>query len=125
MGSISVIVARIRMTGEASAVEVTRGVFDPRKYKEEDKVNWARKRRSDWLASTGQIHFVRSRTVASEERELQQKQEEVAREEEEKAPTHVEEKPLKVETMVKKAPGSAATVWVGRKRSDVTRERYL
>merc|ERR1712059_210614 len=118
---ISVIVARIRMTGEASAVEVTRGVFDPRKYKEEDKVNWARKRRSDWLASTGQIHFVSSRTVAREERELQQKQEEADREEEAK----VKENPAKVETVVKKAPGSAATVWVGRKRSDVTRERYL
>jgi len=32
------------MTGE-SRVEVTRGVFDPRTYREQDKVNWARKRR--------------------------------------------------------------------------------
>ena len=29
----------------ASQVEVTRGVFDPRTYKEVDKANWARKRR--------------------------------------------------------------------------------
>ena len=39
--------------------EVTRGVFDPRTYREDDPVNWARKRRSDWLAVPGKIHFVR------------------------------------------------------------------
>jgi len=72
------------------------------------------------MASTGQIHFVRSRTVASEERELQKKQEESSMDEEAK----VEEKPVKVETVVKKAPNTAPTVWVGRKRSDVTRQRY-
>merc|ERR1712198_425077 len=56
--------------------EVTRGVFDPRTYREDDPVNWARKRRSDWLAVPGKIHYVRERTVASEEREIQQQQEE-------------------------------------------------
>merc|ERR1712119_244965 len=53
--------------------EVTRGVFDPRTYREDDPVNWARKRRSDWLAVPGKIHYVRERTVASEERELEEK----------------------------------------------------
>jgi len=102
-------------------VEVTRGVFDPRTYREQDKVNWARKRRSDWMASTGQIHFVRSRTVASEEREIQEKQEEAAKEEERKTQTgQEEEKPA--EMVVKKAPN--ATQWVGRKRSDVTRNHF-
>merc|ERR1711862_688367 len=43
--------------------EVTKGVFDPRTYREDDPVNWARKRRSDWLATPGQIHYVRERTV--------------------------------------------------------------
>merc|ERR1711963_205545 len=33
--------------------EVTRGVFDPRTYREDDPTNWARKRRSDWLAFLG------------------------------------------------------------------------
>merc|ERR1712121_605048 len=51
-------------------VEVTKGVFDPREYKKIDKENWARKRRSDWMAATGKIHYVRERTVASEEREM-------------------------------------------------------
>ena len=51
--------------------EVTRGVFDPRTYREADPVNWARKRRSDWLALPGKIHYVRERTVASEEREME------------------------------------------------------
>ena len=53
--------------------EVTRGVFDPRTYREADPVNWARKRRSDWLAIPGKIHYVRERTVASEEREVEEK----------------------------------------------------
>merc|ERR1712079_330854 len=56
--------------------EVTRGVFDPRTYREDDPVNWARKRRSDWLAVPGKIHYVRERTVASEEREMQKQEEE-------------------------------------------------
>ena len=43
--------------------EVTRGVFDPRTYREDDPVNWARKRRSDWLAVPGKIHFVRWRDL--------------------------------------------------------------
>merc|ERR1712002_934522 len=54
----------------STKVEVTRGVFDPRTYREVDHNNAARKRRSDWLAIPGKIHYVRERTVASEEREL-------------------------------------------------------
>merc|ERR1712062_437996 len=84
-------------------VEVTRGVFDPRTYKQEDKQNWARKRKPEWMATTGQIHFVRERTVASQEREL------------EEAPAPV---PVKVNIEPKKEP----VMWVGRKRSDVTRD---
>ena len=52
--------------------EVTRGVFDPRTYREADPENSARKRRSDWLSIPGKIHYVRERTVASEERELKE-----------------------------------------------------
>merc|ERR1711868_287950 len=48
------------------------GVFDPRTYKQEDKQNWARKRKPEWMATTGQIHFVRERTVASQEREVEE-----------------------------------------------------
>ena len=53
--------------------EVTCGVFDPRTYREADPVNWARKRRSDWLAIPGKIHYVRERTVDSQERDLEAK----------------------------------------------------
>merc|ERR1712119_202658 len=53
-------------------VEVTRGGFDPRTYKQVDKENWARKRKPEWMATTGKIHFVRERTVASQERELEE-----------------------------------------------------
>merc|ERR1711900_124173 len=61
----------VRMSGQTK-VEVTRGVFDPRTYKQVDKENWARKRKPEWMATTGQIHFVRERTVASQERELEE-----------------------------------------------------
>jgi len=60
----------VKMSAQTK-VEVTRGVFDPRTYKQVDKENWARKRKPEWMATTGQIHFVRERTVASQERELE------------------------------------------------------
>merc|ERR1712113_2827 len=103
-------------------VEVTRGVFDPRTYKQVDKENWARKRKPEWMATTGQIHFVRERTVASQERELEEErkaQDEACQEtnagvQEDPAPV-----PVKVELIQsKKQP----VQWVGRKRSDITRD---
>merc|ERR1712211_226135 len=111
---------RIKMSAQTK-VEVTRGVFDPRTYKQEDKQNWARKRKPEWMATTGQIHFVRERTVASQERELEEErkaeaaQEEACQELNEEAPAPV---PVKVNIEPKKQP----VMWVGRKRSDVTRE---
>merc|ERR1712228_50789 len=110
-----------KMSAQAK-VEVTRGVFDPRTYKQEDKQNWARKRKPEWMATTGQIHFVRERTVASQERELEEErkaeaaQEEGCQELKEEAPAPV---PVKVELIQsKKQP----VQWVGRKRSDITRD---
>merc|ERR1712198_362462 len=97
-------------------VEVTRGVFDPRTYKQVDKENWARKRKPERMATTGQIHFVRERTVASQERELEEERRAEASQEskEDSAPV-----PVKVELVAaKKQP----VQWVGRKRSDITRE---
>merc|ERR1712126_626400 len=41
---------RIKMSAQTK-VEVTRGVFDPRTYKQEDKQNWARKRKPEWMVS--------------------------------------------------------------------------
>merc|ERR1711872_1198220 len=109
----------VRMSGQTK-VEVTRGVFDPRTYKQVDKENWARKRKPEWMATTGQIHFVRERTVASQERELEEErraeasQESKVDEQEDSAPV-----PVKVELVAaKKQP----VQWVGRKRSDITRE---
>merc|ERR1711981_682417 len=91
-------------------VEVTRGVFDPRTYKQVDKENWARKRKPEWMATTGKIHFVRERTVASQERELEEERRAQAAQED---PAPV---PVKVELVPKKQP----VQWVGRKRSDIT-----
>ena len=39
--------------------EITRGTFDPRTYKEDDPVNWARKRKPEWMETTGKIIFTR------------------------------------------------------------------
>merc|ERR1711972_388036 len=91
------------------------GVFDPRTYKQEDKQNWARKRKPEWMATTGQIHFVRERTVASQERELEEErkaeaaQEEACQELKEEAPAPV---PVKVSIEPKKQP----VMWVGKKK---------
>merc|ERR1711872_769012 len=122
MGTTSkgTLVKQVKMSAQTK-VEVTRGVFDPRTYKQVDKENWARKRKPEWMATTGQIHFVRERTVASQERELEEEerraeasQESKVDEQEDSAPV-----PVKVELVAaKKQP----VQWGGRKRSDITRE---
>merc|ERR1711990_430436 len=106
-------------------VEVTRGVFDPRTYKQVDKENWARKRKPEWMATTGKIHFVRERTVASQERELEEERRAEAAQDEASHESKVDVQedpapaPVKVELVAaKKQP----VQWVGRKRSDITRE---
>jgi len=102
-------------------VEVTRGVFDPRTYKQVDKENWARKRKPEWMATTGKIHFVRERTVASQERELEEErraQDEASQE----LKADVQEDPAPVPVKVELAPKKQQVQWVGRKRSDITRE---
>merc|ERR1712228_889373 len=75
----------------STKVEITRGVFDPRTYREADPNNAARKRRSDWLAIPGKIHYVRERTVASEERELAEQAREEEKEKEQPREEVVEE----------------------------------
>ena len=66
-------------------VEVTHGEFDPREYKKVDKQGWAKKRRPDWMATTGKIRFTRERVVPSQERELEPPKRE-------ESPENVEEK---------------------------------
>merc|ERR1712032_1162636 len=56
-------------------VEVTRGVFDPRTYKTVDKDNWARKRKPEWMSTTGQIHYVRERQVVPTTHQQEEKEE--------------------------------------------------
>jgi len=107
-------------------VEVTRGVFDPRTYKQVDKQNWARKRKPEWMATTGQIHFVRERTVASQERELEDERRAQAAQDdasqELKADVQLQEDPAPVPVKVEIAPKKQPVQWVGRKRSDITRD---
>merc|ERR1711950_74460 len=104
--------------------EVTRGVFDPRTYREDDPTNWARKRKPEWMATTGKIHFVRERTAASQERELEEERRAEAAQDEasQELKTDVQENPAPVPVKVELAPKKQPVQWVGRKRSDITRE---
>jgi hypothetical protein len=102
--------------------EVTRGVFDPRTYQEADPVNWARKRRSDWLAIPGKIHYVRERTVDSEEREVDEedkKEEERQKAAEEKTTEGAKQD----ENIIEKK--QTTEFWPRKKRSDITMSRYV
>ena len=107
--------------------EVTRGVFDPRTYREADPVNWARKRRSDWLAIPGKIHYVRERTVASEERELEEqarKEVESQDQQQEKVQENVAPEVVKQsEPIIEKKV--ATEFWPRKKRSDITMSSYV
>merc|ERR1712223_725204 len=78
--------------------EVTRGVFDPRTYREDDPTNWARKRKPEWMATTGKIHYVR----------------EIVRQ----PPTEV---PIKTNVEKKEVN----TYWPRKMRSDITRSRVV
>merc|ERR1711935_596096 len=134
MGSIS----RNSHTMPETKVEVTRGEFDPREYKSLDKQNWAKKRRAEWMATTGKIQFVRERVVPSEERELLVESEKTitAPEQvlldieigEEQKPI---EEPLSMKSELIQKPkvdheGKPKTeFWPRKKRSDITTERYI
>jgi len=108
-------------------VEVIRGEFDPREYKKLDRENWAKKRRSDWMATTGKIHFVRERTRASEERERTE-----ASEEREITESELKEGETPKPDDVQPNMNSTVDVdqkpktefWPRKKRSDIT-QRYI
>ena len=104
--------------------EVTRGVFDPRTYREADPVNWARKRRSDWLAIPGKIHYVRERTVDSQEREMEEKtKEEQESQQEKREDENVLEGSKQSEPIIEKK--KSTDFWPRKRKSDITTLRYL
>merc|ERR1712038_390133 len=106
---------------------LTKGEFDPRTYREDDPVNWARKRRSDWLAVPGKIHYVRERTVASEEREIEQRQKEEQGKEEmeqrEEAPVEERESERIHKAVQQMDKKQKTEFWPRKKRSDITASR--
>merc|ERR1712121_245762 len=85
-----------------------------------------RKRKPEWMAATGQIHFVRERTVASQERELEDERRAQAAQDdasqELKTDVQLQEDPAPVPVKVEIAPKKQPVQWVGRKRSDITRD---
>merc|ERR1711915_143232 len=118
--------SRSRMA--ATKVEVTRGEFDPREYKKIDKAGWAKKRRADWMATTGKISFVRERVVPSEEREIPANQEakmhdidmKQLMEGSDEPPRELNENPMMIGEEKPKTE-----FWPRKKRSDITSQRYI
>merc|ERR1711915_172948 len=121
----------------ATRVEVMRGEFDPREYKKLDKAGWAKKRRADWMATTGKISFVRERVVPSEEREITPTNEE--REipvNQEGKMQHIDinqlmkgsDEPPRELLQKSKMIGEEkpkTEFWPRKKRSDITSQRYI
>merc|ERR1712158_46521 len=111
--------------------EVTRGVFDPRTYREDDPTNWARKRKPEWMATTGKIHYVRERTVESQEKELEEQRKKEAAEKKEPAaasPAPVEivrEPPTEVPVKTNVEKKEEQSYWPRKMRSDITRSRVV
>merc|ERR1712223_2180396 len=110
--------------------EVTRGVFDPRTYREDDPTNWARKRKPEWMATTGKIHYVRERTVESQEKELEEERKKEAAEVKPAAapaaPVEIQREPpteVPVKTNVEKK--EEQSYWPRKMRSDITRSRVV
>merc|ERR1712014_401188 len=109
--------------------EVTRGTFDPRTYKDDDPVNWARKRKPEWMATTGKIHYVRERTVESQEKELEEARRKEAAEKEELKPAAaveiVREPPAAAPVKTNVEKKEAQSYWPRKMRSDITRSRVV
>merc|ERR1711953_814961 len=110
--------------------EVTRGVFDPRTYREDDPTNWARKRKPEWMATTGKIHYVRERTVESQEKELEEaRKKEAAEKEAATAPAApveiVREPPTEVPVKTNVEKKEEQSYWPRKMRSDITRSRVV
>merc|ERR1711953_52871 len=114
--------------------EVTRGTFDPRTYKDEDPVNWARKRKPEWMATTGKIHYVRERTVESQEKELEEQRKKEEAEKKVERPAEILPGPgreivrqppteMPIKTNVEKK--EVNTYWPRKMRSDITRSRVV
>merc|ERR1712141_156883 len=105
--------------------EVTRGVFDPRTYREDDPTNWARKRKPEWMATTGKIHYVRERTVESQEKELEEEKKKKAAEKKEAPVEIVREPPTEVPVKTNVEKKEAQSYWPRKMRSDITRSRVV
>merc|ERR1711936_960495 len=106
--------------------EVTRGTFDPRTYRDDDPTNWARKRKPEWMATTGKIHYVRERTVESQERELEEQRKKEA-EKQSPGPSKeiVREPPTEVPIKTNVERKEVTTYWPRKMRSDITRTRVV
>merc|ERR1712066_187325 len=89
-------------------------------------VNWARKRKPEWMATTGRIHYVRERTVESQERELGEKKGE-RQPETSPAPVKeiVREPPTEIPIKTNVERKESNTYWPRKMRSDITRSRVV
>ena len=116
--------------------EVTTGVFDTRTYKvsklfkvfvinflhfQLNDPNWAKKRKSSWMAWPGTIKFTRERTVDREEDENDNEKEAEKNEPDRKERGRKGAIEIKINVQRKKVHCSQSEdVWPRRKRTDIT-----
>merc|ERR1712176_624765 len=102
-----------------------------------DKQGWAKKRRADWMATTGKIRFTRERVVPSQERELEPPKREESPENDEEMMRNIDIKQLMEgekeparELLEKPKMGTLegkpkTEFWPRKKRSDITSQRFI
>jgi len=106
--------------------EVTTGVFDPRTYKVNDP-NWARRRKSSWLAWPGTIKYTRERTVEGEEERKEEDDNDITQQEKKEMNDHGRKGAREVKINIQKKNiqrAHSVDIWPRRTKTDIT-EFYL
>merc|ERR1711936_772917 len=95
--------------------EIISGTFNPRTYKDDDPINWAKKRKSEYLVPTGVINYTWERTKKAEDKD----DKEDKGDQEEEVEIEIIRKPCdKKKKVVKKL--SRDDMWPRRMRTDIT-----
>jgi len=103
--------------------EITTGVFDPRSYKLNDVVHWAKRRKSSWLAWPGTIKYTRERTVDGMEETDKKNDDEKIKEKEKKRKecSGKPERDIKINIEKKNVRRAhSVDIWPKRSRTDIT-----
>merc|ERR1711915_79903 len=99
--------------------EIIKGTFNPRTYKDDDPVNWAKKRKPEYMVPSGVINYSWERTKCVEDNKEEKEEDE---KEEECKEIIIIRKPCDKSKKVVKIP-SREDMWPRRMRTDIT-EHY-